>query len=400
MKSFESIREYVLVGVASLAIVTIMFLHTPLFVQGHPDFEKPWDHHKYIYMAEKGPFSLHVAPFCWRVGAPILVRLLPFEAKTGFLVVTLAAITATGISSYILASAAGFSRIYGWFAMFLFFNIGYCTRFMIERFWQPDAAAIFILSCCLIAAIKKRPVLFMCLLAVGVFFKENVLFAAPLYYTLNTERLIDLKFLLKSVLLVIPAAACLVLLRFSIPALNANPDYIASLPKELWQVQLERPDYDLPALVREIASMRIERMSFLYLLAAYFLPFGALAGLLPFLAMRRNVYWVIRLSPFFLILVAHLLFAVETTRPLVFGAPVMILLATEGGRSFSRFLRLPAYYILPLPLIIAFIGLSNPARSTVKLTTQLLIIILYYFTAVLVRRLIMRTDRLNNRSVG
>jgi hypothetical protein len=379
-------KHELFVCIVSLAIVAVSYSRVSPLVPGHPNFDKPWDHHKYIYMAEQGPFDFHIAPFCWRVGVPLLARMLPFGTQSSFLIVTFLAVAATGVAVFALIRRAGFSSPYAWFGVLLFYSIGNNSRLMMEAFWVPDAFVILLLTCVLIAAIGRRPIVFMVLVAVGVAFKESILFAAPLYYTLNTGRLLDGRFLLRSLLLVIPAIGVLVFIRFMIPALNADPAYVELLPERLWQVYLGRADYDMWSIPREIMELRGGRVSFLYIVALYVRPFGALTCLLPVFALRRNLLWILRFSPFFLLLYAQLFFAVESTRLLVFGSPVMVMLAVEGLRSLNVLSKLNVYYLSLLPVSILIFGLIPADRHALPVDVQLLIIAAFAALSMLLRR--------------
>jgi hypothetical protein len=59
-------KELSIISAISLVLTLIIFSRTELFIESHQDFIKPWDHHKYIFMAQH-PMQFHIAPFCWRI---------------------------------------------------------------------------------------------------------------------------------------------------------------------------------------------------------------------------------------------------------------------------------------------------------------------------------------------
>ena len=78
--------------VVVLALTGGLWCRTSLLTADHPWFSEPWDHHKYIYMATHGLFELRVAPFCWRIGLPTLVKALPLPVEAAFMLVAFSSV--------------------------------------------------------------------------------------------------------------------------------------------------------------------------------------------------------------------------------------------------------------------------------------------------------------------
>ena len=166
-----------------------------------------YDHHRYIEMATGHLFDFHLAPFCWRILDPLIVKLQPFGFEAGFLWVTLISLWLCGIVVYYLTKAAGFVPVYGLFSLILFFSLGWVIKQNVFDFWLPDALGYLFVLAAIYAIYKKLDLLFVTLLAIGVLAKESVFFVAPLYYTLNATKVLDLKVLRRTLLFCHPCTA-------------------------------------------------------------------------------------------------------------------------------------------------------------------------------------------------
>jgi hypothetical protein len=175
------------------------------------------------------------------------------------------------------------------------------------------------------------------LLAVGVTTKEYPIFIVPLYYTLNTRRLLDGRLLLRTALLALPAAAVLVLLRLGIPAWNSDPVYLSTLPERLTIVQMGISEYSLGWLLQDVGLNRIQNFLFLpkQIYNITIGPFGLMVGVLPFFAFRKNIVLFLRVLPFLALVYLQLLLAVDDRRLIAVGFPALILLALNGAFHFG-----------------------------------------------------------------
>jgi hypothetical protein len=376
----------VAVGFVAAVLTAVILWRVEPLTPGHPDFDRPWDHHKYRHMATTNLTDFHIAPFCGRIGVPFLARSLPVDSQTGFMVVALVSVMLTGVAVFGLARAARYTREEAWAAMFLFYGVGYATRHFIERFWLPDAASMLFLALVLLAILRRNDAAFALLLALGVTVKENILFAAPLYYTLTTRRLFDRRLLVRTAALAAPAIGVLLVLRLTIAAYNSDPDYVSLLPQTLWQVQSGTPDYNYHELIFRVGSERLQALSPGYAASLYLRPFGVLVSLLPVLALRCNLRLYLRLAPFILLLYAQLLFAVSTERLLAFGAPVLILPALAGLRSLGCRLRVRIAGVLPLLVLTWGVNQLDTERQAARFVYQLLGVVLYLSILGLMKR--------------
>jgi hypothetical protein len=93
-----------------------------------PNFPKPWDHHKYIEVAQNNILNFHSAPFCWRIGVPLLVKLLPFNIFWNFLIISFMGVWFTGVVTYYLAKILFLTRTYSFLAMIMFYSLGWAYK--------------------------------------------------------------------------------------------------------------------------------------------------------------------------------------------------------------------------------------------------------------------------------
>ncbi len=69
-------------------------------------WDRPVDFHKYHWMAER-PFTLHTAPFCYRILVPLLVWALPVDPLRGFVLVSALSLIVLQVAVYSVARFTG-----------------------------------------------------------------------------------------------------------------------------------------------------------------------------------------------------------------------------------------------------------------------------------------------------
>jgi hypothetical protein len=328
-------REFLLVIGVALVIIAALRLRTDALTYDHPQFFNPWDHHKYIWMATNNPFDFHIAPFCWRVGTPALATALPFDIEKSFMILSYLALWLTGVVMYYLARRLGFSQTTAFTGMIAYFSIGWVVKANLYNIFKPDPLAFLFVTLAIYCVVDRRDLLYALFLAVGVLFKESVLFVIPLYYTLQAQKAIDLRLLLRTVLLALPAVAVFIAVRSLIPMKNEDYFYLSTLPEALQQVQLGRSTFNLGWLWREIGLERLKSISPESLLHYTVGTFGVVAGLMPLFAIRKNLGLLARFSPFLLLVYAQIMFATNDTRLLALGFPVVVLMALNGANVIA-----------------------------------------------------------------
>jgi len=374
----EKAKELLTIGITSLLLVSLLLIRTEKLDYNHALFSQNWDHHKYIAMAEGNPFDFHIAPFCWRIGVPVLAKALPWDLQDSFTVISFISIWMTGVLIYYLSRIFKFSQIYAFVGMLMFFSMKYATRIYLFIFWGADplSSLFIVLSICCI--LLKRDILFLIVVMIGVTVKESVIFAAPLYYTFNARKIIDGKLAIRMLLLVAPAVFVLISLRIGIPKMNDDAKYLSTLPETLRIVQEGTSSYNYLALLRDIGLQRVKTLSLLTLGDYTVGTFGIALMSLPFFSVRRNIELFLRFIPFLVLVGSQLLFAVGTNRLLALGFPAIIMMALNGIDTVSKALFIRQKYFIILALLIFGLNLisMNPFSSV---SQQILLIEAFAF---------------------
>lgn len=244
---------------------------------------------------------------------------------------------------FYLALRHGFSRWTAFTGMFAYYSMGWVVKANLFNIFKPEPMAFLFIVLSIYCILDKRDAIYAVLLAVGVLFKESVLFVAPLYYTLKTGHWFEPKLLMRSLLLALPAAGVILVIRWQIPMKNDDYFYLSTLPEALQQVQLGRSSYDLGWLLREIGIDRLRSLSPESLLRYTVGSFGGVVALLPLFAVKKNVALFVRLLPFLLLVYAQILIATNDTRLLALGFPAVLLMALNGADSIGRVVRVEVW---------------------------------------------------------
>jgi len=373
----DRLKEFLAVAGIGLLLATVLLMRTNGLIYDHPSFIKPWDHHKYIHMASSNPLDFHIAPFCWRIAKPLLASLLPFDLQWNFLMINFISIWMTGVTVYYLVKKANFPRVYALTGMLMFFALGWAAKFALYDFWLPDAPAFLIMTLGVYCILAKQDLAFAALLAAGVTVKESAFFIAPLYYTLNAKKIVDLRVAKRFVLFTAPAVVVLIALRALIPQMNNDLAYISKLPDTLRLVQTGQTYYDYWTLLKVVGLGRFRTLT-LDILSSYSVgTFGVMVMLLPFFAVRKNMRWFFKFAPFFLLVYSQLLFAVHTERLLAIGFPAMILLAINGISAINETFFLKPPLLLSLPLTFFVLNVIAKSSITSPVAIQFLVFVLW-----------------------
>lgn len=370
--------EFLFVVSVSLFITTVLLLRTDIITYGHPNFLLHWDHHKYIYMASQNPFDFHIAPFCWRIINPLFAKLLPFDLQWNFLIITFLSIWITGVAIYYLVKIFNFSKEFAFLGMFMFFSLGWATKYVLQDFWLPDALSFLFITLAIYCIVSKKDIWFIVLLTIGVSVKESVIFVAPLYYTLSTQKFVNMKLFKRTMLLVIPSIIVLFILRVSIPQMNNNLNYLSTIPETLHGGWGPIDSYSYWELLKILGKRRLSELSLSTLLSYSVGTFGFMVMLLPFFSIKKNIILFLKFIPFLLLVCFPLLFAFDAERYIVVGFPAMILLALNGIDAFLKRLEIQPASFIPLPLFLLGLNLIE-ARDTyfVPYEIQSIVIIIY-----------------------
>jgi hypothetical protein len=291
---------------AALCASAAALLYQKPMTPQSPEFALPGDHHHYLSFASGQPD--HVAPFCWRLGLPLLARALSAAGLplwTSFLIPAFLSIAGAGLLIFLVAREAGGSPIRPWLALALFFALPQGAVWALHDFWIPDAMSLLVISAGLLAILRKRDLAFLVVLLAGTVVKESALFLVPLFYGLRARRVWDARVAWRSVLLALPAVAAFLLLRLVLPQ---DGSYTwAGAAREAWAYHAS---LSLPQI---LARLTIG-------------PLGILAPLAVLGAWRERTL-ALRLLPFLAAVYVQVIFARNIERMVILAVPPLILAA-------------------------------------------------------------------------
>jgi hypothetical protein len=329
---------------------------------GSHGFRGTGDDHVYLYMTTHPVGSFHIAPWCWRIGIPALVRYLPVSPQAGYEAVALTSVAVTGLLVYLIARTWGCARWLSLAGLLLFFSFGYAAKFNLKDFWLTDAPAFAFASAAILALQCRRKYLFAACLLAGVFAKESVIFVAPLAYTFWARQRLDWRALARAGALALPAVAALLALRAGIGSLNSDHAYVASLPQAVRSDIGNLPSYDVLA----VASQTLAARSHTWLRTAGYTvsSFGLLPMVLAPLGWRDLKPVAVRFWPLAALDLLQLVFALNTQRLVVFAfVPVIIACLAGARRMVRRFGVSRGWFALAAALAVG-LEFAQPAQSS------------------------------------
>jgi hypothetical protein len=335
-RAFEILVVFSLCLLATLALL----YRTALFGPGSAAWNDPVDHWKYEYIADHPLGTFHIQPTCWRIGVPLLTRLLPFSTYRNFEILTILFFALTGVVIYFWLLAIPRPRVEAILGVLLFYSLGSAVKLVLWSVETPDPASYFFTVLALYAIYTDRDYLCAIALAAGMFSKETLAVVAPLHYTLKATRLVDASRLKRSLLVVAPAICVLVGIRILIPAWNDRADYVNSLPFIYTQVSAGDVKFNVVigfhGVLRSYRGMRPIELLRLF-------TWGSLGiqMFLPFFNIRDNLLVLLRWAPYWVAVVGSLLVALNADRRVGSLFPVLIVMGLNGLSALARRLRLP-----------------------------------------------------------
>ena len=308
---------------------------------GHHNWDKPWDHQKYLVMAEQ-PLGLRIAPFSWRLIGPLIAGVLPFSISTSFRIVAFCTLWLTAVAMFVLLRRLGHRDVLAAVGMLLFLSLWWVAGYPLYNFWLPDVLVYLSVLVLAIAAVDRRPVLFAVVLVICVLAKEQVLIAGPLWYGLSTGRLFDGRRFAEMVAVALPALVLLIAVRIVLPAANTDSAHVAQLGLTLNVYDQLPPDPQV--LFQKFGTLRLP--TYRVLAQEWTLNAFGVLPLLGLAALRRSAVTLARWSPFLALVYAQPLLASNTTRLIVLAFPVTVILAVDGLAAIQRRLALPDLTLL------------------------------------------------------
>ncbi len=341
-------NEYLAILI-SFSLTTLIYLNTDLLDYYHSNFPKPWDHHKYLYMAIS-QLDFHIAPFCWRILVPFLASILPFELSVNFQFISFISLIFTGYFVFKIGEKIFNDSTLAFAMLISFYSLSFSTKFVIHDFWLPDAFANMLIAAGIYYIIIKKDQFFLIVMIIGAITKESVLFTLPLYYTLRTKKFFDKRLLKQTILISLIPLLVLLFVRIIILPLNSSEEYVSSLPEQLKLVHFDSSDYNLDYLINEFAPKRISEFSFETLHRITIYTF-TIHFLLSFLNFRMLKVYGSRFSIFLLLSYLQIFFAINDDRLVAIAFVPFSVLSIAGLAKFFGPLPFRNYSILILSII-------------------------------------------------
>ena len=276
------IRKVLTVAFFALILTGLLALRAEKMGEGHPHFAQPWDHQHYIQMAKQN-FGTYTFPhFSYRVLNPWLAKQLPFNLETNFFTLSFIFIWLTSLLMfYITERLYPDSETYAWLGLFLFFALGWASKFSFFNFWLTDPLVYFLISLSFYSILTRREWIFAACLALGILAKESILAVVPLYYTFHAQKKWDPQCLRRLVFLLMPSLLIFIALRLFISDprenlsvyQNAIPHFISTRWKEISLSSFYQYTLGSFGLALVVALLGIQKNTKLFL---RLLPFGAL----------------------------------------------------------------------------------------------------------------------------
>ncbi len=319
------------------------------------------------------PFTIHLAPLCYRIAVPTLVWLLPFGAEFCFRAVALLSLIATGVLLYYFLRCIGISHGIGLASLFLLYSLEPLSSFNIWDFWLTDSAAFAFVVGMYLTTIERRTVSFGALLLIGSLVKESVLLCIIPFLT-YLPRQDGAKWIRNGLSAIAPTLVLYFLFRMTYPPEGGAPFQVSWIQQILLLRATEDP-------LEQATRMSLGTWSILVITLAVIGLAKKSSLRTPFLLFLLGVY-------------AQLLLASNIDRLLVLGFVPMIAFSACGMEKISDRLRIPHPLIfllcilpfvvpldlrlLPLPGQIWPVNMPTPITQLITVMTWYAVVLLVY----------------------
>ena len=366
------IRGLILLG-GCLLFTLIVYFRTTILMPGDPVWNGPYDHHKYIYMAEHPVGTFHINPSCWRIGLPFLVGKLPLPVLTGFRVQAFVFALSTGFLLYYVLRYAGYSVVESVLGVVMYFGYGAATKLLISDPYSPENATFFIGLLALYFLLKEKDLSLAAALLLGALVKETVILFIPLIYTIRARRIWDGRLMWRTILIATPAVVALLTIRALIPAYNNVPSYVAQMGPRLTEVQLGTTTHNYLDALQRVTAVRLQEtpvnivreltygnIGILWVLVFFgWRESGTNAGART-IARTSNAMLLIRFSPFIALTYLGWFMALNADRRFAFMFPFLIMMGLNGLRSLASGWSIDVMWFIPVFLFQYLLILVRP----------------------------------------
>lgn len=374
MKIFSQINliEFLLVTLVSIALLILYLFRTDLITLEHPNFNLPWDRHKYIEMAKTG-LNFHIAPFCWRILIPFLSSILPFDLQTNFLLITSFFIVVTSILIYYFVKQIFKQKAFAWLGLLIYYSFGWIIKNSLSDFWLIDPGLFFFLVLALIFIYRDKDVELSITLLIGVLTKELIFYLLPflLMHKMKSQKLL---FAIKQCALIfLPALLVYFIITQLIPSRNQDIIYVDSISRNLSQVTIYGSEFNLRLFLTNI----INEFDIFYFTRSILGTYGIFVGVFSFISLlhfpkNRIIYLLMILIswlPLFFTIINH-------QRLMIISFPFFIILTLQGIEKIFTKLNINIFFAFIFPLTLIITNLYHFERIFTSLQIQIVLVII------------------------
>jgi hypothetical protein len=372
LRSQPSWVKALLLALFCLVLGLILQIRTHVLTPADPGWVNPYDHHKYVHMAEVPLGSFHIAPSCWRIGVPLLVKMLPFPVLTGFRLQTFGFIVLTAILLYYVLMAAGYLEVEAFLGVMMFWSYGAANKLLLGSPYAPDPAIFAITAAALYFLLKEQDILLALTLVLGATVKETIILVIPLIYTIRAQRMIDVRLMIRTVLVGLPSLLVLQAIKHWISAYNDVESYVAEMGPQLSLVHLGTAKFSVMDGLQRVMAFRLHEESIVNMFRD--LTFGnvGILWILPFFALRpasspnvsiarsSNLMLLLRFLPFLALTYFGWFMALNADRRFAYAFPFWIMLSINGVRSLADALKIDMIWFIALFFFQYLLNLQQP----------------------------------------
>ena len=361
-----------------LLLALLLSVRTHLLLPASSDWSAPYDHHKYIYMAEHPLGSFHIAPASFRIAVPFVVKNLPFNTLTGFRIQTFVFLVCTAVLLYYVLLAAKYSELESFLGIVMFWSYGAATKLLLGDPYSPDPASYAVSLGALYFLLKDRDILLALTLALGATVKETIVLIVPLVYTIRAQRLIDFRLLIRTALIGLPTLLVLLGIRQWIPPYNEMDSYVRQMGPQLTQVHLGTATFSFLDALHRVTEVHLHESPVNILRELTYGSVGIL-WILPFFAIRSvettafstsggiarssNLILLLRFLPFLALTYLGYFMALNVDRRFAYAFPFWIMMSLNGVRSLAANWNIHIAWFVPIFLFQYALNLLQPLTA-------------------------------------
>lgn len=206
-----------------------------------PAYQLPMDFHKYIYMAEHDPGSLHIAPFCWRIGVPWIVSQLGFTTTNGFLFLNAIFLIVGAAFLYLAVEGLIKSTVPALLSVALYLSSPWVSKMPFQIPWLTDGVFYGLMCIAVWVAVRDNAVVLVILTVVGATVRETAILFPLVFIAIGMIRQRRFGYIAaQAAAALVASGVVMVVIRWFIPSMNHDVAYLKTIPDNLyllWSVE-------------------------------------------------------------------------------------------------------------------------------------------------------------------